>query len=383
MDCQKHLFTLDPTIHYLNCASKSPLLKKGEEAAIQALVRNRNPATISVNDFFDEVEEVRQLFGNIVNAEASNIALIPSSSYGFSTVLKNVLPKKNGNAIVLDEEFPSGYFSVQTWCKEHHNELITVKPSLDLKTLGENWNANILEAIDKNTSLVLISAIHWMTGLKYDLEAIGAKCAEVGAYFIVDGSQAVGALPIDVKTLNIDALVCAGYKWLFGSYSLGIAYIGDRFNNGQPLEESWMNRTNAKDFSSLTTYETNYQPNAGRYNVGETSNLVLMPILKAGLEQLNIWEVPNIQTYTKELIHPLLNYLKNIGVILETERYFSNHLFSLPLASHLSLDRLRASLSRHNVVISSRGKHLRVSVNVYNDSNDIQQLIAAIETALV
>lgn len=382
MDCQKHLFSLDPTIHYLNCASKSPLLKKAETAAVQALIRNRNPASISVNDFFDEVEEVRQLFGKIVHCNASNVALIPSSSYGFSTVLNNVLPKRNGKAIVLDEEFPSGYFSVQTWCKEHQNELVVVKPEADLKTLGEHWNAKILEAIDANTSLVLISAIHWMTGLKYDLEAIGAKCAAVGAYFIVDGSQAVGALPMDVKALNIDALVCAGYKWLFGSYSLGIAYIGDRFKDGQPLEESWMNRTNARDFSSLTTYEANYQPNAGRYNVGETSNLVLMPILKTGLEQLEIWKVSNIQAYTKELVQPLWTYLNGIGGILEEERYFSTHLFSLPLVEHLSLDVLRENLNRYNVVISSRGKYLRVSVNVYNDSKDIQQLIAAIKASL-
>ncbi|MBL4650312.1 MAG: aminotransferase class V-fold PLP-dependent enzyme [Aureispira sp.] len=239
-----------------------------------------------------------------------------------------------------------------------------------------------MEAIDENTSLVLISAIHWMTGLKYDLAAIGTKCAAVGAYFIVDGSQAVGALPIDVEALKIDALISAGYKWLFGSYSLGIAYIGDKFNQGTPIEESWMNRTNARDLSTLTQYEPNYQPHAGRYNVGETSNFILMPILKTGLEQINTWQVSNIQTYTKGLIQPLLTYLKSIGSVLETEAYFSNHLFALSLPEQISLDQLRANLDNNKVIISSRGKYLRVSVNVFNDSTDIEQLIQAIKTTV-
>jgi selenocysteine lyase/cysteine desulfurase len=381
MDAQKHLFSLDPDVHYLNCASKSPLLKVAEEAAIQALVRARNPIKISADYFFDEAEEVRKSFGAIVNCVPESVALIPSSSYGFSSVLKNTLPKKKGKAIVLEEEFPSGYFAAKQWCEEHQNELIVVKPEAGLSRLGEDWNSKILDAIDENTSLVLISAIHWMTGLKYDLAAIGTKCAAVGAYFIVDGSQAVGALPIDVEALKIDALISAGYKWLFGSYSLGIAYIGDKFNQGSPIEESWMNRTNARDLSTLTQYEPTYQAKAGRYNVGETSNFILMPILKAGLAQVNTWQVSNIQAYTKDLIQPLLTYLRSIGSTLEAEAYFSNHLFALSLPEQISLDQLRTNLTNQKVVISSRGKYLRVSVNVFNDSKDIAQLIQAIQTA--
>lgn len=382
MNAQKHLFSLDSDVHYLNCASKSPLLKTAESAAVQALIRARNPMQISANHFFEEAEEVRKSFGRIVNCAAANVALIPASSYGFSSVLKNTLPKKKGTAIVLEEEFPSGYFAAKRWCEEHDNKLIVVKPELGLDRLGANWNSKILDAIDENTSLVLISAIHWMTGLKYDIAAIGAKCAAVGAYFIVDGSQTVGALPIDVKALKIDALICAGYKWLFGSYSLGIAYIGDKFSQGTPIEESWMNRTNAHDLSTLTQYEPNYQPQAGRYNVGETSNFILMPILKAGLKQVNAWQVPNIQAYAKDLIQPLLTYLKSIGAVLETEAYFSNHLFALSLPEEVALDQFRENLTKNKIIISSRGKYLRVSVNVFNDSEDIRQLIQAIQTAI-
>ncbi|MEZ4722552.1 MAG: aminotransferase class V-fold PLP-dependent enzyme [Flavobacteriales bacterium] len=100
----------------------------------------------------------------------------------------------------------------------------------------------------------------------------------------MDGTQSVGAMHMDVMRYNIDALVCAGYKWLLGPYSIGMAYIGETFNDGIPLEETWMNRTNAQDFSHLTDYDPVYQPGAARYSIGESSQFILLPMLLEGVE---------------------------------------------------------------------------------------------------
>ena len=382
MNCQKHLFSLRPGIHYLNCGYKSPLLKSAEEASIKALVRERNPVDIAVDDFFTDVNQVKTYFGDLVNCNDSNVALIPSTSYGFSSVLINVNPKINGNAITIKEEFPSGYFALERWCDTHQNELIIIEPDEGLKLIGENWNNKIIKAIDENTSIVLISSVHWMNGTKFDLRRIGDKCVEVGAKFIVDGTQSVGALPMDVKDFKIDALICAGYKWLFGPYSMGLAYISEQFENGVPLEESWMNRTNAKQFSSLTEYESAYQPGAGKFNVGETSNFILMPIMKEALKQVSIWTVAEIQIYTKKLIQPLITYLRELGVEFESDKYFSSHLFALKLPAEVDVIKLQKNLEKNKVFISVRGQFLRVSVNIFNDAEDIDQLIRSIETTL-
>ena len=59
----------------------------------------------------------------------------------------------------------------------------------------------------------------------------------------MDGSQSVGALPMDVKKYKIDALICAAYKWLMGPYSTALAYINEDFNEKgidsdfQPMKE--------------------------------------------------------------------------------------------------------------------------------------------------
>ena len=379
MNCQKHLFNLRENIHYLNCARKSPLLKSAEEACINALVRGRNPVDISIADFFTEVDQVRAYFGKIVNCESANVVIIPSTSYGFTSVLNNISAKKNGKAISIHEEFPSGYFSLKRWCDENQNELVIVSPDADLEMLGQNWNDKLVDEIDEQTSVVLISAIHWMNGLKFDLKRIGEKCAMVGAKFIVDGTQAVGAMPLDVKECRIDALVCATYKWLYGPYSVALAYINDSFANGVPLEEAWLNRMNARNFSGLTAYDSEYKPGAGRFNVGESSNFVTMPILKEGLRQLLEWKVEEIQNYCKNLIQPLVEYLNTLNINLEEEKYFSSHLFSLKLPSTIDTELLTKNLEKNNVIISLRGEFIRVSVNVFNDEKDIQRLIEVIE----
>jgi selenocysteine lyase/cysteine desulfurase len=378
MKSQKKLFSLRENIHYLNCAYKAPLLKSAEKACIEALIRERNPVDIKPDDFFEETEQVRSYFAKIINAEISQIAIVPSTSYGFSSVLKNTSGKKNGIAITVEDEFPSGYYSLKSWCIENANEMIIVKPDSS-KFMGKSWNENILQQITEKTSIVLISSIHWMNGIKFDLQAIGEKCDEVGAKFIVDGTQSVGAMEMDVRKYKIDALICASYKWLLGPYSIALAYFSDNYKNGTPLEESWINRTNSNEFSNLTAYEESYKPQAARYNVGETSNFILMPILKESLRQIEEWNPSNIQKYCKKLIKPLIAYLKELNIEFEEDEFFCNHLFSLELPKEIDRETLLENLKRNNIYLSTRGKYLRISVNVFNNENDISKLIDTIK----
>jgi len=381
MECQKHLFSLNPDIHYLNCAYKAPLMKSAENAAIQAIQRERNPAEITIDHFFSTAREVKELYGKIINAEAGQIAVIPSSTYGFSSVLNNTIAKNQGHAIIVKEAFPSGYYTLERWCKENNNSLLTIDPNVNSEHYAKEWNEKILANINKLTSVALVPTVHWMTGMKFDLQAIGEKCKQHDVRLIVDGTQSVGALPIDVKKYNISALICATYKWLFGPYSMGFLYINEEFNNGTPLEESWMNRSNAENFRALTDYSDQYTRGAGRFNVGQTSNFILLPIVKAALQQINTWQVENIQNYCGNLIQPLKRYLSSIGIHLEEDRYFANHLFSIPLTKDINEDRLHAALKKENLVLSVRGEHLRVSANVFNDANDINALIRALGIA--
>jgi selenocysteine lyase/cysteine desulfurase len=379
MDSQKHLFSLDPDIHYLNCGYKAPLMKTAEQAAIKALIQERNPTSIAPEDFFTLPKEVKARFAELVNCDTLQVALIPSSSYGFATALANVICDIGQHAIVLEDEFPSGYFSLKTWCDANQAELKVIGPDKNSATLGESWNRNLLESITDETALVLMSSVHWMNGLKFDLESIGQKCKSVGVIFIVDGTQSVGAADMDVKRFKIDALICASYKWLLGPYGMGISYFGQAFEGGQPLEESWMNRTNSQDFANLTNYDQEYSESSGRYNVGEMSNFILLPMLNEALKQVSEWTVSEIERYCHELTIPLYEYLKSRNVVLEDERYVSHHLFGLKLPEDVDGELLKSNLLNKKVSVSNRGGYLRVSVNMFNTTKDIEKLIQVLE----
>ncbi|RIW12933.1 aminotransferase class V-fold PLP-dependent enzyme [Algoriphagus lacus] len=375
---QKHLFSLDPEITYLNNAYRGPMLKSSEEAALEDLEKMRNPHLLRPEDFFSGVEVVKTLFGKLVNCPPIQVAVIPSTSYGFACVLNNWNPGKRKKAITVTDEFPSGYFSLQRWADEHDSTLVAIGPELSSGEIGKSWNDRILNEIDGNTGVVLISSVHWMNGVRFDLKQIGQRCREVGACFVVDGTQSVGAMPIDVIECQVDALICATYKWLLGPYSVAMAYFSERFNSGKPLEESWMNRTSSHNFSALTNYQPGFLPGANRYSVGETSHFILLPILEKALLQLLEWNPTRIQEYAGALKNSLVDFQNQQNLPLEVNAFISNHLFSLPISEGQDLNEVKRILEKERISVSVRGSSLRVSINVFNEQKDLDHLIGVL-----
>jgi len=104
-----------------------------------------------------------------------------------------------------------------------------------------------------------------------------------------------------------------------------------------------------------------------------------MPILKYGLMQLKEWGVENIQAYCGELIQPLKSSLRKLGITFENDAYFSNHLFALDLPAQMDSELVRQKINENKIIISVRGDSLRVSVNVFNDQENIHALIQVLE----
>jgi selenocysteine lyase/cysteine desulfurase len=378
LSSQKHLFQLPDDVHYLNCAYMSPLLKSVEEAGIRGLQRKRNPVALTPADFFSETEAVKSNFGRLVNGPAAQMAVIPSASYGLSTAMANVPGSPGRHAVTVADEFPSGVYALQDWCRRHGTDCRAVPPPDGRAGRGAAWNHRLLEAINADTAVVLISSVHWTDGTIFDLEAVGRRCKEVGAVFIVDGTQSVGAKPIDVQAAQIDALVVAAYKWMMGPYSIGMAYYSPYFNNGFPLENSWMTRANAHDFTSLTNYTDAYFPGAARYDMGEFSNFMLMPMLDAALSQLLEWEPARIQDYAGRLTAPLIDRLLDNGFGLEDPDWRAQHLFGFQLPPHLDKTALMQLLQSKKIYVSTRGSAIRVSAHAFNIQDDVEALMVAL-----
>lgn len=366
-------------IHYLNCAYMSPLLRSVEQRGIEGMRLKRNPLSIKPVDFFSGAVSVRQKFAEMVECDPIQVAIMPSVSYGMNSVIRNIPCGVGQHALTLSEEFPSCYYTAQRWCKDHEAELRVVARRDDLPDKGRDWNERILEAINGDTAFVVMASVHWMNGTKFDLEKIGERCREFGTKLIVDGSQSVGALPINVEACKIDALICAAYKWLMGPYSTALSYIHKDFNKGIPLEESWMTRPNSERFDRLTNYEEGYKPGAIRFDVGQSSNFILLPMLDEALGQLLEWGVKEIQEYSRILGAPLIDYFIKKGSSVDDEEHRAHHLMGLQLPSGTNGEELVDELQSRNVYVSLRGSNIRISINVFNNEADVHELIDALD----
>jgi len=373
---QRSAFNIPRDTTYLNCGYMSPLPKKVEAAGIEGLRRKRNPAEISALDFFTEAHVLRKEYARLINAsESQRIVVLPSVSYGIANVVKNVPLGKGDEVIVVSEEFPSDYYPWATRCEEVGAIIKTIAPPDSIKRRGEQWNIRILEAINSKTKVVTLGNVHWADGTLFNLTEIRKRTRDVGAALIVDGTQSVGALPFDVQQVQPDALICGGYKWLLGPYSLGIGYYGEMFDNGNPVEESWMNRLNAEDFRALVNYQSAYKSGSLRYEVGEHSNFIHVPMMIEAVKLINTWKPSNIQKYCKSITKDAVKELHNAGFWIEDEDSRGQHLFGIRLPEGMDLDKIIPRFKKKKVFVSFRGNAIRVAVNIFNTKSDIDKLV--------
>ena len=275
MKCQKQKFILTGKKTYLNCAYMSPMLKKVEKAGIRGIHLQRKPEKIMPEHFFNNIREIKGSFSKLINCKnPDRIAYVPAASYGLANVTNNIELKKGENIVVVGDQFPSNVYPWMNLTKKYQGDLIFVLKDNTSNNPGRKWNEDILKAINKKTKVVSMGIVHWADGTIFDMKKIRKKTKDNNALLIIDGTQSIGSMPFDLDEIQPDALVCAGYKWLMGPYGSGLAYYGKYFDQGKPIEESWINRKGSDDFSNLINYQEEYAKYAKRYSVGQQSNFI-------------------------------------------------------------------------------------------------------------
>jgi selenocysteine lyase/cysteine desulfurase len=374
---QKHLFTLPEDEVYLNGAYMSAQLRSVEKIGIENLRKKATPFVISEVDFFSEKVILKKRFAQLIDvSDPACIAIIPSVSYGIATAIKNIDFKKGDEVVVLEEQFPSNYYAWKELEAEKGVTIRIIKSPPLASGRSVRWNDRVLEAINKNTRVVSLPHIHWADGTKFDLHAIRSRTNDFDAYLIIDGTQSVGALPFSVAEIQPDALICGGYKWLMGAYGLGVCYFGEKFHSGSPIENNWMNHEGSENFSNLVNYNHNFKPKATRYDVGESSNFILTPMLSEAIRQVIEWNPERIQDYCRSITEEAVKSLENKGCFIEAPDGRAHHLFGVYLPSGLNIDELKKSILKKKIYVSYRGKAIRISPHVYNNAKEMEKLVS-------
>ncbi|MDC8006016.1 aminotransferase class V-fold PLP-dependent enzyme [Aureisphaera galaxeae] len=377
LENQKHLFNLPENPIYLNNAYMGPQLKSVEQIGIENLKRKSRPFEITAADFFTEKEVLRSHFAELIHADdPKSIAIIPSVSYGIANALANIPFDEGDGIVVLEEQFPSNFYAWKALEEDKGVVIHTIAAPPIAAGRGRRWNDLILEAIQRTTKVVALPHAHWADGTRFDLEKIREKTDEVGAYLIIDGTQSVGVLPFSVEKIRPDALICGGYKWLLGPYSLGVAYYGERFYEGTPIENNWMNHVGSEDFRNLVNYNYAMKPKAVRYDVGESSNFILTPMLIEGIRQLLEWQPERIQEYCKSISEGPLQQLQDAGYFVEDAAYRTHHLFGIYLPDVSQMEALQQIIQEAGIFVSYRGNAVRVSCHLYNTQSELEKLVS-------
>jgi selenocysteine lyase/cysteine desulfurase len=382
LTCRREDFSLPRDVHYLNCAYMGPLPVRTQEAGIAGVRAKAVPTEIQPADFFRDSDTARALFARIINApDPSRVAIVPSVSYGIATAARNLAIARGGTIVLAAEQFPSNVYAWRRLAAEAGAEVrMIAAPSAASR--GAAWNEALMDAIDERCAIVALPHVHWTDGTRFDLESIGARARAVAAALIIDGTQSVGALPFDVQRIRPDAVIVAGYKWLLGPYGIGFAWYGARFSDGVPLEETWIGREQSEDFQHLVDYRDDYQAGAVRFDMGERSNFITLPMMIESLRYLVELGAEPIQHYCDELLEGVIAEATSLGFRVEAREWRCAHLFGLRTPDGLDLASLAGALRERNVFASLRGSALRVAPYVYNDESDARALLEVLRAAV-
>ena len=359
-------FPVTENFIYLNHAAVSPLPKRTAEA-MQAQVAG--VAAEGVHGFSRWCEDYRGLraaAAAMIHCAPDEIAIVKNTSEGLS-IAANGLDWKPGDAVVcLQEDFPANFLP---WRE------LQQRRGVRLRRLDLVDGALDLDRIDEacaGARLLALSYVHFLTGFRLDLPAVGEICRRRRCLFVVDAVQGMGAFPIDVKQAGIHALSASAHKWLLGPEGCGVFYIDrDFMADVTPTEFGWSNVQGYEDHR----LDMGLRPDAGRYECG-TLNSAGCAGMRASLELLNAVGVETAAARIHEIAERLLAGARRKGYVAAAERSRETGSGIVSIRKD-GIDSAKTvkMLYENRISTSLRKGRIRAAPHVYNTSAEIDRLL--------
>ena len=275
-------FDIPRDICYLNAAYMTPQPRDVVTATMRGATLRSQPWHITPPGFFHDVEALRDTFARQVGCSSDNIAIVPSAGYGVSCAAINMPLSKGGIVLAMHEQFPSNYYAWRRQAVLSGAEFHVVN-----KEAGQSWADALLEAIRELGDRIEIATLeghHWASAEFVDLEVVIPALRDVGAKVVLDLTQSIGGCPVDISRLSPDFMATSGYKWQFCPYGVAFLYVDDQYFDGVPVEEAWMNRDGAEDFSRLADFtDVAKHQHLGVVGVGDGVVLFVLGLCRHGI----------------------------------------------------------------------------------------------------
>jgi selenocysteine lyase/cysteine desulfurase len=360
----------------MDAASKAARLNAVQAAAHAAIDAGATPWRQPHDAWMQQIEQTRALAAaTLFEGDVDGLAMVPSAAYGLATAA-NSLPLRRGQTVlVLDGQFPSNLMVWQQCCARVGAQVLAALP------VGEETLTDaVLRMVDRLPSLGIVSLpnCYWHDGQRLDLDRISVAVHARGAALVLDLSQSLGVLPLELARWQPDFVVCVGYKWLLGPMGLSWLWANPRWREeGEPIEHHWLARDAGDAWQFPIDAPPPYQAGARRFDAGGISDPLRLAMAAAGLAQLQRWQPARIATALGQVTAALDAALDAAGLGAWITPGHAPHLTGLRVPSE-RLDAVAQAFSTHRIICSRRHGGLRLAPYL---TVDPEQMAAVVEIA--
>jgi selenocysteine lyase/cysteine desulfurase len=361
---------------YLNSAAHAMMPRVALRAVQASLEAKKAPHHVADSAFFEAPDRIRAALSELIGAKPEEVALTTGASTGVAAVAHGMTWEPGDEIITAEGEFPLQYATWKPMEEREGLKLKIVAPRDRFITADD-----LIAAMTPRTRVISVSHVRFDDGSLLDAARVSAACHAQGALLVLDASQSCGAVPVDVRGLGADVLVCAGYKWLLGPYGTGFLWVrSEQLDTMRPGPFSWTGQA-ANTFSTLNFVDPKPSPHAKRWDSAEAAthfnlNLAALDasvglVLRIGPEL--------VLEHNRRLIDFLFEHLPDDCVPASPLDPMLRGPYGCFTArnQHKTAELYQKVRSR-NVVVSMREGKIRVSPHLFNSQRDIERLIAVL-----
>jgi selenocysteine lyase/cysteine desulfurase len=345
---------------YLNAAAAS-LTPRPVREAVEAFYRELETGGDQHWDaWLEQREAVRGKVARFVGAEPDEIAFVPNTSTAINLIAD--LLERDGPVLTDELEFPA-----VTLPFIHRGVPVRFVAAAEGVLRLESFQAGQAP----HAATVAISHVQFSNGCRQDLDAFGS--IKGSRHFVVCASQSLGAFPVDVRRSRIDALACAGHKWMCAGYGAGFCYVSRELVAARPPRAvGWLSGEDPYAFDNrhLRLIASNARTELGCPPFGPIFALGAAVDYLAGIGIHEIAErVLTLNTYlTTRLERESFEVLSPGG-----EHRSGETLVRVPQP-----DRACEHLLERGVNVTRKPEGLRISTHFYNDERELDTCVDAL-----
>ena len=361
---------------YLNFAAHAAIPRVALNAVQASVAAKRRPHIVDDQSFFSVARSLRQTLATLIGASQDDIALTNGAGAGLAMIAYALKWSAGDEVIIAGGEFPAHY---ATWKPMETREGIKVQithPQGQFMQAGD-----LIAAMTPRTRVISVSHVRFDDGSILDASSLAAACKRNGTLLVLDVSQSCGAIPMDVRSLGADFIVCAGYKYLLSPWGTGFLWSKpENVDLLRPGPYNWLSQ-DVESFARLNYVDPRPARTLSRWDAAEASSIYNfnLTVMEASARFVLNATPALIHDHNQSLINYFFERLPD-GYRLASPRLASHRgVFGcIEVGSRSNTESLYQLLRDEQFVVALREGKIRVAPHLLNSTQDMDRLLVSL-----